>query len=156
MWTYDADPANSDRDAVRFLIGDVDESEPQLEDEQIEWLISIWGDKGSMYYVASMACEAIAAKYAREIDITADSQSLGTNALQQKYLTMAEQLRTLHEQLLTGGLVDAGGILVGEQPDPTVLPLAFGRGMHDNPEAGQQDYGGKDIPIWLPEIYGSW
>jgi hypothetical protein len=155
MWTYTADPATEPRDAVRFLTGDVDETEQQLQDEELDWLITLWGDR-SLYYVAAEACEAIAAKYAREIDINADSQSLGTNALQQKYLTQAERLRSQHEQLLVGGLVDAGGILVGEQPDPTVLPLAFGRGMHDNPEAGQQDYGGKDVPIWLPEIYGSW
>ena len=155
MFTYTADPESEPLDAVRFLVGDIDATEPQLQDAEIEFLMSIW-DGMSIYYVAAMAAESIAAKYAREINISADSQSLSTGDLQEKYLSLAQRLLTLHEQLLAGGLVDAGGVTTGEQPDPTVRPLSFGKGMHDDPEAGQQDYGGKTIPVWLPEIYGSY
>ena len=154
-FTYTADPESEPLDAVRFLVGDVDSTEPQLQDAEIEFLVATW-EGMSMYYVAGMAAEAIAAKYAREINISADSQSLSTGDLQEKYLSLAQRLFALHEQLLAGGLVDAGGVTTGEQPDPTVRPLSFGKGMHDDPEAGQQDYGGKTIPVWLPEIYGSY
>lgn len=155
-FTYTADPANTPLDAVRLLIGDVDESEAQLQDNEIEWLLDIWAGKGSLYYVASMAAEAIAAKYSREVTVSADSQSVGMGELQQKYQSLADRLMVLHQQLLAGGLVDAGGVTIGEQPDQTVRPLAFGRGMHDNIEAGPQDYGGKAPAIWLPEIDGSY
>jgi len=153
-FTYTASPDDEDIDAVRLLVGDVDPTEPQLQDEEIQFLIDTWSYKGSNYYVASMAAETIASRYTREINLSADSQSLQTGELQQKYLTLAERLRMLHDQLFAGGIVDAGGITAGEQPDPTVKPLSFGLGMHDDPEAGQQNFGGLTVPVWLPEIYG--
>lgn len=155
-FTYTSDPLNTPLDAVRFLIGDVDSSEPQLQDAEIEWLIELWSAKGSLYYPASMAAEAIAAKYSREVTVSADSQSVGMGELQQKYLSLADRLMTQHQQLLAGGLVDAGGVTTGEQPDQTVRPLSFGRAMHDNIEAGRQDYGGVGPHIWLPEINGGY
>lgn len=155
-FTYTADPESEDIDAVRLLVGDVDSTEVQLQDEEIQFLIDTWSYKGSMYYVASMAAETIASRYTREINISADSQNIQMSELQQKYLTMGERLRMLHNQLLAGGIVDAGGITAGEQPDPTVKPLSFGLGMHDDPEAGQQNYGGVSVPVWLPEIFGGY
>jgi hypothetical protein len=137
-------------DAVRLLVGDVDPSEAQLQDEEINFLITTWADKNTLYYAASMAAETIAARYTREINISADSQTLSTGDLQQKYLSLAQRLMALHAQLLAGGLVDAGGVTTGEQPDPTVRPLSFAKGMHDDPEAGPQDMGGQ-APPWWPE-----
>jgi len=154
-FTYTSNPESVPLDSVRFLVGDIDASEPQLQDEEINYLLQLWGDR-SVYYAAAMAAEAIAARYAREVNISADSQSLSAGELQEKYLSLADRLRSQHEQLLAGGLVDAGGVTIGEQPDPTVRPLSFGRGMHDDPEAGQQDFGGYGPPVWIPEINGSY
>lgn len=153
-FTYGADPTASTIDAVRFLVGDTDSDEVFLSDEEIRWLQSQWDGKGSVYYTASMAAEAIAAKFAREVTTSSDSQSVSTSELQQKFTDLAVRLRAQHQSLLSGGSVDVGGINAGEQPDPTILPLAFGTGMHDNYEAGNQDYGDQWAPIWLPEING--
>lgn len=135
---------------VRFLVGDNNAEEFFLHDEEIEWLVEMWEHKGSVYFVASMAAEAIAAKFAREISITADSQSLSAGELQQKYLSLAEQLMRRHETLLTGAELDVGGINAGQQPDPTVTSPAFGTGMHDFYEAGNQDQGDRG-PVYSPE-----
>ena len=35
-----------------------------------------------------------------------------------------------------------GGIAPGEQLEPGTKPFAFGKGMHDDIEAGAQEYGG--------------
>lgn len=131
----------TDLDSVRFLLGDTDESEVLLNDEEINFLIDQWASKGTIYYTASMGAEAIAARFAREVSVNSDSQTLSTSELQQKYLDLAGRLRMQHNQLLSGGNVDAGGMNAGERPDPTVAPLSFGTRMHDNPEAGQQDFG---------------
>lgn len=152
-FTYGEDPAVSEIDAVRFLVGDTREDEAFLSDEEIYWLLNLWGDKGSMYYSASMAAEAIAAKFAREVTVNSDSQTLNASELQQKYMELAVRLRSQHEQLLASGNVDVGGILAGEQRDLTVVPMAFGTGMHDSPEAGTQDYGDNQKPDFYPE-YG--
>lgn len=37
MFSYSADPSTSPGDAVRFLVGDTDEDEYFLEDEEISW-----------------------------------------------------------------------------------------------------------------------
>lgn len=135
---------------VRFLVGDNDPEEFFLHDEEIEWLFETWEHKGSIYFVAAMAAESIAAKFAREISISADSQSLSASELQQKYLTLAEQLMRRHETLLTGAEIDVGGINAGQQPDPTVTSPSFGTGMHDFYEAGNQDQGDRG-PVYSPE-----
>lgn len=158
-WSYTGDPLSSPIDAIRFLIGDTDSTEPQLQDEEIAFLVTTWRNKGTMYWAASQAAETIAAKYTREIALSSDSQTLDLSQLSQKYMTLAEQLRSKHWQLLAGGNVDVGGITPGQQPDPSVLPTAFGRGMHDNYQAGEQDFGDWDAfePLfYYPEVWGTW
>lgn len=152
-FTYTNDPASSPVDAVRFLVGDMEPDEALLQDEEISWIITQWEDKNSIYYAASMAAEAIAAKFAREVTVSSDSQTVGTSELQQKYLELAVRLREQHKMLLTGGIPDVGGISSGEQPDPTVTSPAFGTGMHDYGEAGQQDMGDRG-PTYIPEYWG--
>lgn len=136
--------ATSDVYKVRFLVGDNQEEEYFLQDEEIEFLAATWQHKGSVYFVASMAAEAIAAKFAREVTVASDSQSFTASELMQKYLDLAAQLMRRHETLLTGGEVDMGGISAGQQPDPTVTSPAFGTGMHDFVEAGNQDLGDRN------------
>jgi hypothetical protein len=155
-FSYSGNPASSDRDAIRFLVGDTDTTEPLIWDEEIDFLITTWLNKNSVYWTASTVAEAIAARFAREITTSADGESLGASELQQKYLDLASRLRVLHQTLLTGGNVDAGGVNAGEQVDPSVVPLAFGTGMHDSVEAGQQDYGDWPGIARIPEIFGSW
>lgn len=140
-FTYSGDPGVTPGDAVRFLVGDIVEEDALLSDEEIAFLIELWKDKNSIYYAASMAAEAIAAKFAREVTVSSDSQSVSTSELQRKYLDLAARLLRQHETLLTGGYVDMGGVNAGEQPDPTVTSPAFGTGMHDSTEAGAQDLG---------------
>jgi len=153
-FTYGGNLAASNRDQVRFLVGDADSTEVFLQDEEIDWLIAIWLPKGSIYYPAAMACEAIAAKFAREVTTTSDSQTVGTSELQQKYMELAARLMRQHETLLTGGEVSMGGVNAGEQPDPTVTSPAFGTGMHDYIEAGNQDRG--DQAAYLSPEWEGW
>jgi hypothetical protein len=140
-FTYEANLSLDKKDQVRFLVGDTDSDEFFLHDDEINWLIAQWGSKGSAYYCAAMAAESIAAKFAREVTTNSDSQTVNTSELQEKYLNLAARLLRQHETLLTGGVVDMGGVNAGEQPDPTVTSPAFGTGMHDFVEAGAQDNG---------------
>lgn len=158
-WSYSGDPTASPKDAVRFLTGDTDTTEQQLQDEEIAFLVTTWQNKNSVYWTASTAADAIAAKYSREVTLSADNQTLSASELQQKYISMGIKLRAMHFALLAGGNVDVGGITIGEQPQPDVKPTAFGRGMHDNLWAGQQDEGDWNSAsqyLYFPEIWGTY
>lgn len=140
-FSYSGDPTDSELDSVRFLTGDTDARLPLLSDEEIEWLITIWGDR-NVYYHAAKAAESISAKMSREVSLTADSQSLTLSELQEKYSRLAVSLFHQYQDLLASGVeLHAGGMTAGEHRDVTIAPLAFGTGMHDLPAAGQQDYG---------------
>lgn len=140
-FTYSGYPAVSDRDAIRLLIGDTDESEVLLYDEELDWLILTWETKGSLWYTASMVARTIAAKFAREVTTSSDSQTVNADGLQQKYLDLSAQLMLQHQLMLAGGMVDVGGLDPFRQFDPSIMSPAFGTGMHDSYEVGQQDLG---------------
>jgi len=61
-WTYSGDPSGSDRDEVRFLVGDTDTSDQQLSDEEIAYLLTEYTNPR---VAAVAAVKAIIAKYAR-------------------------------------------------------------------------------------------
>lgn len=97
MWTYSGNPGNSDLDELRFLIGDVDASDPQLTDEEVTYLTSVSKDGGagySNYPAAVAACRALAAKYAKKIDKTTGSLSISYSQKYQHYLELAKELET--------------------------------------------------------------
>lgn len=152
-YTYDS-PGDSRKDAMRFLTGDTDSSQPLLQDEEIEYLITAWYQIENDYMLASYCAEAIAGKFAREITLTSDSQTLQASELQEKYLSLALRLRAIANSAHPGS-VYAGGMEAGVGWDPTTAPLSFGTQMHDDPAAGQQDFG--DGPRgWFNELTGSW
>lgn len=65
-WSYSEDPSSSDKDEVRFLIGDTDSDEELLADEEIEYLI---GKHDSIWGACAEACESIAAMYSKRSDV---------------------------------------------------------------------------------------
>lgn len=147
MFTYGTLEGNL-KNQVRFLIGDTNETEPFLQDEEIQFLIALWEKQSgdSPYLIASYAAENIAAKLAREINFSSDSQSLSLDSLQSKYQALAVQLRQQHKDYFAGrGDIYIGGVSTLEWRDPFMKPLAFGRSMHDHVEAGEQDYGDTDF-----------
>lgn len=64
-WTYTNDPTNVQLDAVRLLIGDVLSADPQMTDEELNYLISV---EGTTRRAAIAACRAQIALFSRLID----------------------------------------------------------------------------------------
>jgi hypothetical protein len=152
MWSYSGDPSTSDKDAVRFYIGDIDESLQLLQDEDIDFLLKKWLPLyGSDLLVAAGAAEIIANHFAREVSVSADGVSVASNELQQKYNDLAANLRDMYkiEQIGTPILP---GVLYDNTWDSSIKPLRFGIGFTDNYEAGRQDYGDYD-PSGYPNGY---
>lgn len=156
-FSYSGDPAASDLDEVRYRLGDTDSSNPLLTDEEIQFQIDTWKDKyNSNTWVAAECAETLVAKFAREITYSADGVSVGGNELQDKFTALATTLRNQYNRSQTYGPPDAGGINAGEEFDPSIKPLSFSKGMHDNRRAGQQEYGGDGPYLLDPNIYGTY
>jgi len=142
MFSYSGDPTNSDTDEVRFLTQDTDPGLPLLTDEEIDFLIERWMPRyDSLTYVAAVAAATISRKFTGIVTVSADGVSVNTADLSSKYRDMAVQLRAEYVAGQIGGEVDISSIMVGSTPDFSIKPLAFGIGLHDNPEAGLQDFG---------------
>jgi len=96
-WSYSGNPANSDNDAVRFLCGDVNTSNQQINNEEIAFLLSSWNN--NTYLAAAFACDAIAGIYASKADSsrTVGDLSISTQFLSQSktFLDRATNLRSM-------------------------------------------------------------
>lgn len=148
-WSYSEDPTSSDRDEVRFLVQDTDEAVPLLSDEEIDYLLGKYQPRfDSNTGVAAMAAASIARKFAGYASVSADGVEIDVSGLTDKYLAVAADLRQQYEDEGSTGVVDLTNLMLGQDPDPSIVPLSFSRGMHDNPEAGVQDFGGWSPLVW--------
>lgn len=144
-FTY-GNPSASNKDEMRFLLGDTTEDGHLIEDEEIEFILTKWMPvHGTIEFSASVAAETIAARFAREANYSADGVNISLAQLGQQFRDLAISLRERHKSLLVGGLPDVGGISPYEEHNPDIKNFDFGTGMHDNPEAGRQNYGGRDF-----------
>lgn len=104
-WHYNGDPSENTTAEVRFLIGDTDESDQLLQDEEIEYVVSIHPDPGASVsnYAAAAACaEAIAASFAKKMDKSVGGASLSYSQRHQHYMELAARLRQLAMYGITG------------------------------------------------------
>lgn len=117
-WTYSGSPASSKMDECRFTLGDTVESEPIMQDEEIQYLIDTYGSSPNqlMYQLFSKA----ATIFARDIKRSLGSQSEDPT----------ERLKYFNERaaVYKTKLVSSGLSL------PTyAYPKVFSKGMQNNP-----------------------
>lgn len=94
-WTYSGDPASSDRDKVRFLIGDTDSTNQMLQDAEIAYLLSANDD--DPYMASVMGCRSLATKFASKADY---SRSVGDLSISTQYGATADRYAKLADTLL--------------------------------------------------------
>lgn len=92
-FTYTGDPTVSQRDQIRFLIGDTDSADAQFTDEEIAWQLSQWSD---VYDAAASCAEVLAGRYAKKADTT---KTVGDLTLSQSYVRAAEGYLHLSDHL---------------------------------------------------------
>lgn len=149
-FSYSGNPGSSERDEVRFTIQDVDESCPLLTDAEIDYVLDKWMPLyDSVIYAASIAAGMVARKYAKLVNVSDGNVSAQMGDLQARYTAMADQLRKEYTaEGNVGGETNLDNILAGTEFDPTIDPLAFSMGLHDNLRAGRQNYGGFNVPTF--------
>lgn len=132
-FTYGGDPENSDRDRVRFEIGDTDSNEQLLTDQEISFCINnndtIWG-------ACAQACEAIAAQLSKRTDVRAGPGGHLNVKLSQKveqYTSKAAEFRRKAAMLRKPSV---GGISISDkdsvEEDSDRVAPKFKKGLHDN------------------------
>ena len=126
-WTYSGDPASSSKDAVRFYVGDTDESDQLVTDEEINFTIL---NEGGLITAAVVTCRAIAAKFSRQADKSVGDLRISISQKAEAYEKRAVSLETKAGSL---AVPYAGGLLVSEKTSAesntaNVQPV-FRRGM---------------------------
>lgn len=155
-WTYTDAPATNNIDRVRFYVQDTDPAMRLLSDNEIAFCILEWlgvqdettgawsGAYDHLLMAAHAAALRISAKFAGVSTVNADGVDVDLSSLQAKYKAMASSLKAEYGLLSDpDATVDYANLLQGSSIDPSITPLDFGIGMHDNPEAGQQNFGGQ-------------
>jgi hypothetical protein len=147
MWSYSASNLNTTTasgrlNSVRLLVGDTDENDQLMQDEEI--LFALSQANNNVYYAASWVCRVVASKFSRMVDTQLDG------ALSAKYSDRSKQYQQLAAQIEAQGKktsgkslgVFGGGISVADvtvvHEDPDRVKAAFKIGQFDNVEAADQ------------------
>lgn len=109
MWTYD--PSNLDKSTpegrmniVRFLIGDTDDCDPQLQDEELLFTLDASG--GRVYSAAVTAVNALISKYSRLVNTELDE------AIREDFSDLVENYVKLRKTLSNSGRLTNGSISI--------------------------------------------
>jgi len=127
-WHYSGNPAASDRDAVRYKLGDVNEDEQLVRDEEIAYALS---EERDVNGAVALCAEGVAALLEREADVKVGPLSVD---LSDKASHFWELAKTYRARSLVYALPSVGGISVEEKDeqrddDDRVRPF-FRRAMH--------------------------
>jgi len=131
-FTY-VDPSSGDRDKIRFLVQDTDSTDAHLQDAEITYLFSTWGN---VYDAAIAAAEIISAQYANKTNY---SRSIGDLSISESYATSAAEFRAVADRLRgqknklypPTPSVNASAILSTAERTQTVFSTDFRTGLHD-------------------------
>ncbi len=113
-WSYDERNLNTTDalgrlNATRFLIGDTNESDQQVQDEEVAFALSQAND--NTYRAGAFLCRNIAAKYSRNVDLQiSGTLQESASQLQAHYLELAETLEYQAKKFGASLGVKAGGI----------------------------------------------
>lgn len=112
-FTYDIDDlltttATGRKNVVRFLVGDTDENDVQVSDDEIYFALSQNSD--NVYYSSAYVCRALASKYGRNVDVAISGVlDAKYSTLRDHYMSLADSIET--EAKKQSGLgFSAGGI----------------------------------------------
>ena len=117
-WTYSGNPASSQRDELRFTIGDTNQAEPIMQDEELDYLITEYGSNRNM--LMYQAFTRTATLFARDIKRSLGPQSEDPTERLKFFKDQANYFRSK---------LSVAGISVPVYNYPKV----FHKGMHSNP-----------------------
>lgn len=144
-WNYTGNPADSDRDGVRFLIGDTCEDDKLLQDAEIEYAIS---KQTTLELAAAYCLRVLAAKFSRMVTKKVGDIAVNCSDLAKAYSDRANELDPNGiTKNIPLALPSFGGRSHDEKEtldeDTDAVQPSFSRGMNDPPGGypdGAEDY----------------
>ena len=117
-WTYSGNPSDSQLSEIRFIIGDTNEAEPIMQDEEIEYLITEYGNnRNLLMYQAFIRAATL---FARDIKRSLGPQSEDPT---DRLKFFKDQANSYKSKLAVAGI-----------SVPTYnYPKVFHKGMNSNP-----------------------
>jgi hypothetical protein len=132
-FTYDPQLLSS-LDQVRFLIGDTDVHDPQLDDDEVLYLLT--ENNGAVRAAATAAIDALIAKYARQVDKWVGDLKILASQRYEQYVALRDTLVEGGGSPVLMGIPTAGGVYAAENEvarlNTALVPSLFRKGMHDN------------------------
>lgn len=106
-WTYyPTKLATSPKDQVRLLIGDTVSTDPQMQDEEINFYLT---QRSSVWGAAAECCMTLATKFARSVDQAVGTAKISFSQMAQAYVRRAA-LFNAKAAMMGTGLPYAGGL----------------------------------------------
>ena len=140
-------PVATDRDRVRFFIGDTNSARPLLDDAEIAYALSLASN--NILRSAAYACDAIAAKLIRESAVSVQGITLTRSLSAEGYKKLATEYRARSKSFGPNA-----GFWILKDPaekaaylaDSGLIPPAIRREMHDN----KREHSGS---LGLPSVF---
>jgi hypothetical protein len=134
-WSYSGNPANSDLDTVRFYVGDTNINRQLLQDEEVNFTIS---EYGNLRLAAAVCADAIAAKFSIESNQRVGDISKSLSDVAKAFRQLASDLRAQAGKRAAPSFPAASRDWKRDQRDDTdLVQPAFNVGQGDNPWAVQ-------------------
>jgi len=109
-WTYSGNPQNSTLDSVRFLIEDTASLDPQLNDNEINYMIGLYP---SIWRASANLAKILKSKYARLADKHVGDLSVAYSQRQKAYEEMSNYLFSQADA--RGSVPYSGGLYAADQ-----------------------------------------
>lgn len=121
-WSYGGDPTNDKVDEIRFLIGDTNQTDQHVSDEEIRYLLNTYGNA---LLAAAYAALAIAAKFSRLASKSLGKMSIQLNQKAQAYHQLSQELYKRYQQQLTGSTTTVTMPSISQVRDAVGYPAAL-------------------------------
>lgn len=144
-WSYLNKPGVRDLDTVRLLIGDTDDCDQLLQDEEIQFFIDQWGCPKTAAIESALA---LAARASRMVDESVGQVRVSFSQRAQKYYDLADRLR--ERQNIVSGRAIVGGVSKADkkvlESDQDRVEPSFRKDLHDNNRTypSQEDFDEQD------------
>lgn len=139
-FTYDNSDISTDLAKVRLLIGDTNSSDQLLQDEEINYFLSV---NDNVYSAAYLAANAIQSKFARMADTSIESVSVKYSQKASQYAALAKDLKSqAEEQDLVSPSVLGVSIdeMENQEADEDRVSNKFKMDRFSNPQGGNDDW----------------
>lgn len=132
-WSYSGNPADSDKDEVRFLVGDTDKSDQVLSDEEINYFVTRFPSTLTVpnWECAAEAARAASTKFTNLVNKSVGSLSLQYGEKSERYLALA---KNLDEKAVQGNSQKLGSPVLGGGGDKYLMDRKW---FSDFPYAGE-------------------